>query len=182
MAVSVFHARNALLVPHGEPSLIDLSLQLVRHDGTSFHASDLGGKHSLIYFGYTHCPDICPIGLFSVASLLKALEASGRALQPLFVTLDPNRDTREVMSDYVAAFHPDLVGLTGSREDIRKLADALDVRYELSGQGPDYLVSHTAFTYLVSPDGEVLRSFPDGFRVEFALSVIEQEVPAVDRS
>ncbi len=181
VALSVFNGREALLGANQPPPLSTLALQLIRHDGTAFYANDLSGRHSLIYFGYTHCPDVCPIGLFSVASLLEALQGSGRDLQPLFVTLDPERDTRAVMAGYVKAFHPDIVGLTGSGEAIRKLADAMDVRYQRDGEDGDYLVSHTAFTYLVSPEGEVLRSFPDGFKVDFALNVIEQEVPVADK-
>ena len=137
-------------IPGGGFSLID-------HKGEPSSEASFPGKHLVLVFGYTYCPDVCPTTLASLATALDLLEEREAALQPLFVTIDPDRDTPEVLADYVAAFHPRLVGLTGSPEQIRKVAQDYRVYYaKVGSDDEDYLVDHSAYIYLIGPDGQTL--------------------------
>lgn len=111
---------------------------------------------TLVYFGYTFCPDICPIDVALMLEATDLLAAKGIAVKPVFITIDPARDTPQALADYVAAIDPKLTALTGSAEDIKTAAEAYKVYYAPVG-APDsaagYLMNHTAFTYLMLPDG-----------------------------
>ena len=110
---------------------------------------------TLLYFGYSFCPDICPLDVQKMAAATDILAERGIALTPVFITIDPERDTAEELADWAGAIHPDLVALTGAPEDIRAAADAFRVYYE-KVEAPDsagYLMNHTTFYYLVTPDG-----------------------------
>ena len=111
----------------------------------------------LIYFGYTHCPDVCPLGLQTMAEALDALGPLGERLTPIFVTVDPDRDTPKVMAGYVTFFHPRLVGVTPSPDELKSMATAWRVKYAKVevGEGRPYLMDHTASVFLVDPDGTV---------------------------
>lgn len=175
MAVSVFLGRDQLRLDLVETTTLEF--ELVAHDGKRFTEADLTRGFSLVYFGYTHCPDVCPLGLFAMASMLRQIDhPDDQRLSAVFVTLDPGRDTRDLLRQYVGAFHPEIIGVTGKREEIDRLAGGVGVQYVLEGEGENYLVSHTALTYLISPEGQVLRSFPDGVDVAFAVDVIEREM------
>lgn len=138
------------VVPGGGFTLVD-------HEGKPASDEVFVGRHLLMLFGYTLCPDVCPTSLGSIAAALELLGESGEAVQPLFVTLDPERDTPEVLADYVTAFHPRLIGLTGSPEQIRKVAHDYRVYYARADTGDgDYLVDHSAYIYLIGPDGRTL--------------------------
>lgn len=122
------------------------------------------GKYMLIYFGYTYCPDVCPTGLQTMAQALNALPAAkADRVQPLFITVDPERDTVEQLGAYVAAFHPRLVGLVGTPEQTAAVAKAYRVYYaKEKGKEQEkdgYLMDHTAITYLMGPDGRFLTHF-----------------------
>lgn len=122
------------------------------------------GKVVLLYFGYTYCPDVCPTDQMEIGRLMKAMGRDARHLQPLFVTLDPERDTPQLLRAYAAAFHPGLVALTGSVEEIRKVATEWKAwfgKVQPSGGRP-YLLDHTAFTYLIDREGRYLAYFRPG--------------------
>ena len=141
------------------------SFELIDHDGMVRTDKDFHGRFVLLYFGYTYCPDICPTGLQEMAAALDQLGAEGRAVQPVFVTIDPARDTPMVLKDYVAQFGERFVGLGGSQREIRKLAKAyrlhrVKVVPEWSEGDDDYLVDHSSLTFLLGPDGMVLTLFP----------------------
>ncbi len=117
---------------------------------------DFRGKWLLVYFGYTFCPDVCPTTLNQLAAALGALGAKADEVVPVFITIDPQRDTPAVMGQYVAAFSPRLVGLTGTPEQIEKVAKEYRVYYapHRTGPGPnDYTMDHTSLIYLMGPDG-----------------------------
>ncbi len=138
------------VVPGGPFSLVD-------HKGNPSSDQDFSGRHLLMLFGYTYCPDVCPTSLGAIASALDLLGDRGEAVQPLFVTIDPERDTPAVLADYVASFHPRLIGLTGSAEQIRQVAYDYRVYYAKAETGDgDYLVDHSAYIYLIGPDGQTL--------------------------
>lgn len=136
---------------------------LTDHAGRTRTEADFRGKVVLVYFGFTWCPDICPTDLMAIAAALDELGADAEAVQPLFVTLDPQRDTGH-LGEYVQAFHPRLIGLTGDEAAVRRTADAFKVYYrKVPGEGADdYTIDHTAFTYLYDQAGAYLGFFPPG--------------------
>lgn len=119
----------------------------------------LRGRYALIYFGYTFCPDVCPTELQAMGRAIDLLGPVGERIVPVFVTVDPLRDTPKALADYVHAFHPRMIGLTGSAEDIARAAKAYRVYYRLGPPSKpgatDYLVEHTSFIYLLGPDGKL---------------------------
>ena len=140
-------------------------LDLVHHTGRRFSEAELAGKYRLVFFGYTYCPDICPLGLHTMAEALDRLPPElAQKIQPIFVSVDPERDTPALLKDYVAAFHPRLVGLTGTVEEIEAVKKAWRVyaRKSEEQRGADYLVDHSTFTYLMGPDGRYLAHFGHG--------------------
>jgi len=135
--------------------------QLVDQDGRPRDQTMLKGKWSAVFFGYTFCPDVCPADLMAITQALDALGPAAEGVQPVFITVDPERDTR-VLADYVAAFHRSLVGLTGSPEEIRKVANSYKAFYakvpgERSGE---YSIDHAGVIYLMGRDGEYLGFMP----------------------
>ena len=123
--------------------------------------TEFRGKLMIVYFGYTFCPDVCPTDLMAITQALDALGPVAEGVQPIFITIDPERDTK-VLADYVSAFHHSLVGLTGSPEEIRKVANSYKAFYakvpdERSG---GYSIDHTGVIYLMGRDGEYLGFMP----------------------
>jgi protein SCO1/2 len=140
-------------------------LNLVHHSGRRFAESELAGSYRLVFFGYTYCPDVCPLGLHTMAEALDRLPPEiAQKVQPIFVSIDPERDAPAVLKDYVAAFHPRLIGLTGTVEEIEAVKKAWRVYARKSEEksGADYLVDHSTFTYLMGPDGRYLAHFGHG--------------------
>ena len=137
---------------------------LIDHDGRAVTDADFRGRYLLLFFGYTACPDICPTDLAVIAATLDRLGEAAAAVQPLFVTIDPERDTPSVLAAYVANFHPRLIGLTGTPEAVAAIAARYGVGVQRSGAaaGGDYLLDHTGATYLIGPDGGGLRRFRHG--------------------
>ena len=141
--------------------------------------ADFRGKLVLLYFGYTFCPDVCPTDLAAMAQAIRTLDAEGNALQPIFVTLDPERDTREILRNYVAAFHPRFVALRDSEEEVRRVATAYKIYFEkVRPPGSSvYLIDHMAFVFLLDRDGRYVAFFPPGTSAE-RMAVMVREVLA----
>jgi cytochrome oxidase Cu insertion factor (SCO1/SenC/PrrC family) len=123
--------------------------------------TEFRGKLMVVYFGYTYCPDICPADLMAITQALDALGPAAEGIQPVFITIDPERDTR-LLADYVSAFHRSFIGLTGSPDEIRKVANAykafyVKVKNERSG---DYSIDHAGVIYLMGRNGEYLGFMP----------------------
>jgi protein SCO1/2 len=135
---------------------------LTDQSGRTVTDRDFRGRYMLVYFGYTFCPDVCPTSLSTMATALemvpKAVEAK---IQPVFITVDPARDTVDVLKSYVANFHPRLVGLTGTEEQIKDAARKYRVYFQKADQGKDaaYLMDHSSIVYLMGPDGRFLAHF-----------------------
>lgn len=143
----------------GEFSLID-------HRGAPVTDEDFRGRWLLIFFGYTHCPDVCPTTLGTVGVIMDELGADGAAVQPLFISIDAARDTPEVLAEYVASFHPRLIGLTGSEEQVAAAAKSHRAYYGkvLLYEGDevrtdDYAMDHSALLYLMDPQGVYATAF-----------------------
>lgn len=136
--------------------------ELVDHTGRPVTNEDFRGRYLLVYFGYTFCPDVCPTSLVAMAEALRQLGDDAGAVQPLFISIDPERDTPAHLADYVTLFHPRLVGLTGSAAQIRRAAKSYHAYYFAGEVDGDYVVDHTSWTYLVAPDGRPLTYFDHG--------------------
>ncbi len=125
--------------------------------------TDFRGRYMLVYFGYTFCPDICPTALQIMIAALDRLEpARQRRITPIFITVDPERDTSDRLREYVASFHPRLVGLTGTPERIAAAARAYRVYFGKSagdGSANDYLMDHSSIIFLMDPEGRYVTHF-----------------------
>lgn len=128
--------------------------ELTSHEGERVSSTELIDGPVLIYFGYSFCPDVCPVDAAVMADAVDILAERGIEATPVFITVDPARDTPGALSDFVRALHPRMVGLTGSPDEIAAAAEAYKV-YHARGEGEDdaYLMNHTAFIYLVTPEG-----------------------------
>lgn len=132
---------------------------LVATNGQNVSDQTYRGKWMLIYFGYTSCPDACPTALTMISAALGKLGADADKLQALFVTVDPQRDTRQVMADYIKSFDPRILGLTGTQAEIDRVIKEyhLYVSRDKSDSSGDYLVSHSSYIYLVGPNGKFVN-------------------------
>jgi protein SCO1/2 len=138
---------------------------LTDQTGKRVTEADFAGKYMLIYFGFTFCPDVCPTELQVMSGALDALGEDGSKVQPILITVDPERDTPEVLAQYVKQFNPRLIGLTGSPEDIAAVAKAYRVFYEKvkdDSSSGDYTMDHSSVVYLMGPDGGFLTFFGPG--------------------
>jgi protein SCO1 len=156
--------------PAEEPPLAGAAIggdfALTNSAGQTVRWGDFAGKYRIVYFGYAFCPDVCPTDMQRVAQGLKVLKGKDPAktakIQPIFITIDPERDTQKVVGEFAAAFSPDIVGLTGTPEQIAATAKAFKVFYAKGEavEGGGYLVDHSNITYLFGPDGEPLATLP----------------------
>lgn len=135
--------------------------ELVDHTGKTVTDKSFHGQFVLLFFGYGFCPDVCPTELANMAAAMDILGPKADKVTPVFISVDPERDTPEFLNDYVKNFHPRLVGLTGTPEDIAAVAKAFKVYYAKSREsaGDDYLMDHTSYVYLMGPDGKFLAVY-----------------------
>jgi len=147
---------------------------LVDHTGKKRTDADFRGKLLLVYFGYTYCPDICPADLLQISLTLDKLGKGGDDVQPLFISVDPERDTAAVLAQYVSSFHPRLIGLTGTPGQIRAVANSYKAYYAkyTPPDGGVYLIDHTGFTYLMDRAGKYLGFFPPGTTADRMVEII----------
>ena len=141
--------------------------ELVDHSGKAVTDKDFAGQYMLVFFGYTYCPDVCPTALSDMSTALDLLgEEKTEKVTPLFISVDPARDTPDHLAEYVSFFHPKMIGLTGTEEQIKKVAREYRVYYRLNEPDPndpqDYLVDHTGIIYLMGPDGKLVTHFSHG--------------------
>ncbi len=143
---------------------------LTDHNGQNVTEKTYAGQYKMVFFGYTYCPDVCPTTLTTLSNTLDILGSAAEKVTPLFITVDPARDTVEHLNEYVGYFHPRIVGLTGTDEQIASVAKAYRVYYakaKPSEDDPlDYLMDHSSITYLIGPDGTFLEHFSHGTEPE----------------
>jgi len=156
---------------------------LIDHNGQRRTETDFRGKLMLIYFGFTFCSDVCPTDLLAVAGTMDQLGPASEALQPLFITVDPEKDRPEQLKEYVKLFHPSLIGLTGDASQIRKLTSAYKVYYAKTqpSRPLDPGIDHTGYVYLMGRDGEYLGFFPPGTSVDRMADAIRPLVEGAHR-
>lgn len=154
--------------------LVTGEFALIDHRGRDVTDEDFKGEWLLVFFGYTHCPDVCPTTLSTIALILDQLGDDAAEVQPLFISVDPARDTPAVLADYVTLFDPRLLGLTGTEEQVADAARAYRAYYakaplpgeESVGADGDYAMDHTAHLYLMDPDGVYAKVFSPTDTVE----------------
>ncbi len=150
----------------GDPSVpIGGDFALVDHTGKQVSQADFTGAYQLVYFGFTYCPDICPTELQEMSAALDLLGRDAAKIKPILITIDPERDDVEAMATYVSHFHPSLIGLTGTPEQIAAAAGAYRVFYtkEASPDAPeDYLMNHSSYVYVMDCQGRYIRHFSMG--------------------
>jgi protein SCO1/2 len=154
---------------------------LVDHTGRTVTERDFAGRPMLLYFGFTYCPDVCPTELGTIAAALDALGAAGERVTPVLVTIDPERDTPAALADYVSRFHPRMIGLTGSSEQVAQAARAYRVYYAKvrPRDSTDYLMDHSSFIYFVGPDGRVRSLFRPETTPEAIAAAITSQLRAL---
>ncbi|HYX64229.1 MAG TPA: SCO family protein [Burkholderiales bacterium] len=131
------------------------SLELADTSGKLRHLSDFRGKAVVVFFGFTHCPDVCPTTLADLSRVMEALGADADRVQVLFITVDPERDTPEDLGKYVHAFDPRFVALRGDAETTQRVAKDFKIYYEKRKQGDSYTVDHSAQSYVFDPRGRL---------------------------
>jgi protein SCO1/2 len=144
------------------PVTIGGPFTLTAPDGTTVTDQTYRGKWLLVYFGYTFCPNTCPMTLNEIASALLKLGPDAAKLQPLFITVDPQRDTPEVMGEYTQSFDPRIVGLTGNPQQVATVAQeygAYWVRHRTGPGAEDYVMDHSTYLYIMDPQGKFVRAF-----------------------
>ncbi|MCC3303268.1 SCO family protein [Sneathiella sp. HT1-7] len=151
---------------------------LINHKGETVTDADFKGKLLLMFFGFTNCPDVCPTEMQTISLVLQELGDDAEEVVPVFVTVDPERDTPEIMAEFVAAFHPAIVGLTGSEDAISDIKKKYRVYSQKQNEDdPDfYLVDHTSFTYLMGRDGDLITVFSYGVPAEEMASKIREQL------
>lgn len=141
------------------------AFELTDQTGKAVTDETLKGKYRIVYFGFTYCPDICPTELQNISGALDAMGPDAAKFTPVFITIDPERDTPEVMGKYLTSFHPSFIGLTGTAEQVAKAAGAYRVFYskEVPPDAPDaYTMNHSGYVYLMDCQGRYIRHFDAG--------------------
>jgi len=156
LILGAVHLGRSWFGSHDHPLAVGargIPFTLTDHTGRTVQEKDFAGRYLALYFGFTRCPDICPTSLTALSEIMTALGPQADRLTPIFITVDPERDTIELMRDYVGAFDPRTVGLTGSATAIAKLAQGWGIYYRKvpTSQG-DYTMDHSASIYLMGPD------------------------------
>lgn len=154
---------------------------LVDQNGRTVRDSDFAGRYRVIYFGYTFCPDICPVDLQTIGRALSRFEQQvpqrARRVQPIFITVDPARDTPAVLKEYVVNFHPRLIGLTGTKQQIDQVLGAFGIAASIpEGATKDYLVDHARLTILFGPEGQPIAFMPADEGVDAVTEALDRWV------
>ena len=156
-----FFPNNLVQVIESQDSLPGGHFVLKDQNNQVFDSAD-SQKLMLIYFGFTYCPDVCPTTLIKVSDIIDRLKEDSKEINSIFITVDPERDTPEILSDYVSAFHEDIIGLTGTKNEIDKVAEDWGVYYQkeiLDGE-EDYTMNHLDIIFLANANGEFIDYFP----------------------
>jgi len=158
----------------GQSGMADIGgpFSLIDQDGKPRTDADFRGRYMLVYFGYSNCPDVCPVSLGVIADAEERLGAKSARVAPIFITIDPERDTPRILKQYLAVFSPKLIGLTGSAKEIRKAEEEYRVFVQRhAGQNGNYSFDHSNIIYLMGPDGRFVANYdetigPDGLAAE----------------
>jgi protein SCO1 len=157
------------------PAAIGGPFQLTDQGGATFTEKDLQGRPTLIFFGFTHCPDVCPTSLFEISEVLRAMGKDADRVNALFISVDPERDTAAAMKDYLSSFDPHLKGLTGDAASVQKVITEYRVyAKKVPLKDGDYTMDHTALIYLMDRDGKFVAPFNLNRKPEEAASDLKR--------
>lgn len=159
------------------PDIIGGDFTLTDHESRRFELAQLRGKVVLMYFGYTSCPDVCPVELASMAKFVELPNIQHDKLQVLFVTVDPARDTPARLKEYVSYFHKDFMGLTGSKEEIDRVTKIFHVQSKINRKTNDdtnYSVDHNASLFVIDQSGRLVNIVPFGFPLSHVASILQE--------
>jgi protein SCO1/2 len=160
LATSAYFALSPSSRPTVGVARVGGPFALVSQDGRTTTDRDFLGAPHLVFFGFTHCPDVCPTKLFELSEVFRAMGDRGKAVKAMFITVDPERDTPEVMKSYLGSFDPRIVGLTGEREAIDKtIKEYRAYSKKVPLKDGDYTMEHTALVYLMGKDGQFVSAF-----------------------
>ncbi len=144
--------------------MVKSEFDLIDHRGNQVSEAAFAGRWQLVFFGFTYCPDICPTTLATIAQVLDLLGGQAKRVAPLFITVDPERDTPEILAEYVSAFHPEITGLTGTPEQVRAATRSFRIFYgkQNDEHAPGgYVMSHSGYIYLMDPEGRYEAVFTE---------------------
>jgi protein SCO1/2 len=163
-----------------EAQIVGTEFSLLDHTGKRVTEKDYKGKYLLIYFGYTNCPEICPINLASISDAMDKFGSLADEIIPLFVTIDPKRDSVEQIAEYIPMFSDRIIGLTGTPEELDQMAAGYRVFYEAyinKERGEGFVdFNHSSLTFLVGRDGKYITHFPDGVEAETIVSTTKRMI------
>lgn len=170
-------AGQAAVTESGQPQ-VGGPFQLVNQDGKPVDQTMLDGKWSLVFFGFTYCPDFCPTTLASMAATQAQMGDKGKDLQIVFITVDPTRDTPQTLKDYLSSdgFPKDVIGLTGTPEQIADAAKAYRAYYQKVGEGEGYTMNHSLTVYLMGPDGKFRAALSSDLGPDRSAQVIQRNM------
>ena len=157
-------------------ALIGGDFQLINTDNEIVTNNDFRGRYTLVFFGFTQCPDVCPITLTTISSVMDELGQAASHITPIFITIDPDRDSPEVMKNYISAFHPSVVGLTGEHKDIKQAVKAYKVytQYGKKDKEAAYDVMHSGYVYFMDKNGKYITHFSHDDSVEMMTDTIKK--------
>lgn len=166
------------LQAHDSHALIKGDFRLIQaKNGATVTQRSYRGKFRLVFFGFTHCPLTCPLGLQTLEALLRELGPEAAKFQCLFITIDPERDTPRAMAAYLEGRDPRIAGLTGSKRAIQKAMRAFRLEAERVGQGQDYVLEHPAIIYVMDKDGRYLKTLPSQGPLDASLKYLRGLLP-----
>ena len=145
---------------------LDSSFELTSHEGEIKTVGDFQGHVVALFFGFTHCPDVCPTSMQELKIIKKNLGQKGKDFHVLFVTLDPERDSQDLLKQYVPSFDKSFIGLTGSKDQIAKIAQQYKIFHKKVGDGKSYTIDHSSAIYLLDKDGMIKVRYPYGSSIE----------------
>jgi protein SCO1/2 len=153
---------GVILLANERPRTVAIGgpFELIDQDGRTVTEQALLGRPSLVFFGYTHCPDVCPATMYDISQIMQALGPDADRARAVFITVDPERDTQPVLKDYMSSFDPHITGLTGGLDAITTVAKEYRVYFrKVATEGDDYGMDHTAITYLMDKEGRFVAPF-----------------------
>ncbi len=160
--VAIISVKPSKVDPNSTPA-IGGPFSLINQNGEPVNDTDFKGRHMLIFFGYTYCPDVCPMTMTNISGAMDLLGEDAKLVQPLFITIDPLRDTPDQIKAYLEHFHKSFIGLTGTRKQVESAKKAFKIFAQKANQDPndaeDYLMDHSSITYLMGPDGKLEAFF-----------------------
>jgi len=180
-AIVISKAASRPAAPMEGNALVGGAFSLTDHTGKPVTEKSWPGKYKLVFFGFTHCPDTCPATLQKIASLMQQFDPKGEKIVPLFITVDPERDTADAMAKYVSNFGHSIVGLTGTEAQIKDVEEVYKVYAarqpgQTKGEYAEYMEDHSAFIYLMSPDDKLLQTISFDEPAEGMIAKVKESV------